>query len=157
MSNTPAKRGNGSWPPFEPGHQLSRKHGAYAELTLGRRADELAESIRVAMEGDGLYQPSFEFAIKGLALAKARLEAAATAEQPSARLESDMRGWANTLLKYADALGLTPTARARLGLDVAQTRRALGLVEMAEAAARHRAAQAAADAPHDPEVEGGSP
>jgi hypothetical protein len=48
------------------------------------------------------------------------------------RPAQDARGWSNTVLKFLGALGLTPTARARLGLDIAATRRQLSVIDYFE-------------------------
>jgi hypothetical protein len=45
------------------------------------------------------------------------------------RLREDLRGWVNSASRLLDALGMTPTARARLGLDVARTEDTLAGIE----------------------------
>lgn len=50
------------------------------------------------------------------------------------RLRSDARAWQRLALQLASELGLTQAGRARLQLDVAQTRRTLSLVELHEQA-----------------------
>ena len=66
-------------------------------------------------------------------------EAVARAEEDGdleklARLRHDLRSWVSVSLRLLDALGLTPLAHARLGLDTAMTRRALTAVELHAAA-----------------------
>lgn len=106
--------------PWEQGNRFTLRHGAYSTVALGARVDELANEIRPFVRA---YQPEDELAVKALALALARIEAAAgalAAAEPGdlARLEQDMRGWTNTKLKLLTELGLTPLARRRLGLAV---------------------------------------
>lgn len=134
----------GQRPPFAPGNEagletrfrlgndLTVTHGAYAApLKLFAEATaELADELRPHLLA---YHPSDEVTLQLLALALRRLrlaEAALDSAAPDqlARLEQDMRGWANTSGKLADKLGLNTTARGRLGLDVAQTRRAISMV-----------------------------
>ena len=63
-------------------------------------------------------------------------------DETVARLRADLRGWVNSAVRLLDALGMTPTARARLGLDVAMTRRALTVMELhAQAALEAEAAE----------------
>ena len=108
----------GQRPPFELGHALRLTHGAYADVRLGERVAELADEVRPLVPG---YSEADEVAVRILCLALARLEASSAALQGAstdelARLRSDERGWANTVRRYLNDLGLTPTARARLGL-----------------------------------------
>jgi hypothetical protein len=49
--------------------------------------------------------------------------------QDPAKLRSDALGWANAARRLLNDLGLTPTSRARLGLNVARTRRGAALEE----------------------------
>jgi hypothetical protein len=46
-------------------------------------------------------------------------------------LREDLRGWIRLAAQLAESLGLSPQSRSRLGLNVAMTRRALG-VELVE-------------------------
>lgn len=115
---TPARRY--TWPPFEEGNQAAVRHGAYATVALGPRVDELAELLRESVPA---YSPSDEVAVRLLGLALARLEAAGTAIEGAtpgdlARLRADERGWVNTARRLLGDLGMTPTSRARLGLDL---------------------------------------
>jgi hypothetical protein len=112
--------------PFEPGNEVAVKHGARAELRLAPRAVELADGLRTivpaASEAD-------EPTIAVLALVLARIEAANTwldehglfrdgKGNPQPVL-STLSTWENTASRLLDRLGCTPTARARLGLDLA--------------------------------------
>lgn len=38
------------------------------------------------------------------------------------RLREDLRGWISVAARFADALGLTPTSRAKLGLDLTRAK-----------------------------------
>jgi hypothetical protein len=114
---------------FQPGHELSLRHGAYSTVKLGPRVDELADLVR--QDVGSLYRPSDEIMIRLLALVLARIEAAARALETAdgdslQRLAADARGWVNTARRIANDLGLSPTARGKLGLDVALARRAAG-------------------------------
>jgi hypothetical protein len=125
----------GQRPPFQPGHEISVKHGAYADVKLGPRVEELAETVRVLV--GPLYRESDELAVRLLAMCLARIEAAEAAlaeAEPGdlARLQADMRGWTNTSRRLLNDLGLTPAARARLGLDVARTRHVASLSSLPE-------------------------
>ena len=55
----------GQRPPFEPGHALSTRHGAYAVLTLRDRAGEVAESLRAIVPA---FSPADEPAVRLLAV-----------------------------------------------------------------------------------------
>src|SRR5438093_563430 len=64
-----------SWKQFEPGHELSMRHGAYSSaLRLAPRTQEIAESLRDAI-GEG-YDEKFAPAIEVGSLALARVERA---------------------------------------------------------------------------------
>jgi len=121
---------------FQPGHELSTKHGAYAVVGLQDEAREVAERIREVVP---VVSPADEVAIEGLAVVTVRIRRAAaaiqqvdeTADTPLLayvgetgqtldRLRADLRRWLALSLRFADALGLTPTSRARLGLDLAR-------------------------------------
>ena len=124
---------------FEPGNELRRKHGAYAgPLGLSRDPDygalveDLRDRLPVCAEAD-------ELAVQLLGLTTVRIRRAAAAldevdrrarseltpyvVEDAAKLErlrQDLRGWVNSALRLADALAMTPTARARLGVDLAR-------------------------------------
>jgi hypothetical protein len=111
----------GQRPPFEPGNALGVRHGAYAIVRLGDRTAELADQLRQLVPA---YMPADDVAVQLLALALARAEAAATALEGAkpgdlARLEQDLRGWVTKATSLADKLGMTPTSRSRLRLDLA--------------------------------------
>jgi len=109
-----------SWPPFQPGHTLSTRHGGYALVALRGRAEELAAGIREVM--GTTYEPRFDVAVSGAALVLARIEAAfaalEAAENPDElkSLDTRCRQWMSQLLSWLAALGLTPQSAASLGL-----------------------------------------
>jgi hypothetical protein len=125
---------------FQPGHELSLRHGAYATVRLGPRVDELVALIRPDVP---MVRPADELTIRLLAVTLVRLECAIAALEKApagemARLEADARGWVNRATSLSDKLGLNPTARARLGVDVANARRAVTLTELAAEAEEER-------------------
>lgn len=106
---------------FQPGHELSIRHGAYAVVRLGERTAELAAQLQELVPA---YWPADSVAVQLLALTLARAEAAVAALESAkpgehARLESDLRGWVNRSAQLVNALGMTPTSRSRLRLDLA--------------------------------------
>jgi hypothetical protein len=136
----PFEPGNELGRRFEPGHELSTRHGAYSQLKLGPRVDELVELIRPDVP---MLRPADELTVRLLAVTLARLERALGAleeAEPGSmeKLESDARGWVNRAAQLADKLGLNPTSRARLGVDVATARRTVTLTELAEEAEEER-------------------
>lgn len=125
----------GEWLPAFPGQRppFEVRHGAYSKLQLGSRTSEIADELREDVVG---YRPADEVVLRLLALCLARLEAAMTALEEAApaeleRLRLDARGWVNSARRLANDLGMTPTARARLGLDVARARQAVTLTSLA--------------------------
>jgi hypothetical protein len=120
---------------FAKGNAIGVRHGAYSRLALAPRATEHADTIRslvpAAADGD-------DYAIAGLALIAARLEAASVAlerldgddplgqyrDEVGERIRLDARAWLRVGLRYIEALGLTPSTRARLGIEVAQAQAA---------------------------------
>jgi hypothetical protein len=116
-----------SHPPFEPGNQVAATHGAYSIIRLEPRADQIAADLREIVPARS---ESDEPTIRLLALSLAQIEAATlyVAErglvdrkgrpQPILRHLSTVT---NTAARLCDRLGLTPTSRAQLGLDLART------------------------------------
>jgi hypothetical protein len=140
---------------------LAVTHGAYASsLRLSGRADELAAELR---EVAPVCTPADEVTVRLLATTLVRVERATAAldqldqtaegrelspyvvEEAAKlqRLREDLRGWISMARRLAADLGMTPSARAKLGLDVALTRRALTLADLHAAAA----AEVGADGP----------
>lgn len=134
----------GQRPPFERGHDLSVRHEAYSRLRLQPRAetlrDELAGLVPFGCEADlplldlvSFTLAQVERAALVLALEQERLmravDAGEDAPQRLDRLAADSRAWVKTAARLLDALGLSPTSRARLGVDVANVRRSMSLIE----------------------------
>ncbi len=100
------------WEPFQPGHTLSVRHGAYATLALKPRAEEIATRLREAM-GDA-FEDKFTAAIEAGALAGARVEAALghlldeTNVEELKTLDANARSWLRLYLDTLERLGLTP-------------------------------------------------
>jgi hypothetical protein len=113
------------------GNQLARKHGGYSLLGIGDRATRIADEIRETMPARA---DADEPVLLLLATTLARIERAnaaliATDDTSSRqRLSDDLRSWINTARRLANDLGLTPTSRARLGLDIAATQRSLSVL-----------------------------
>jgi hypothetical protein len=118
-------------------------HAAYSTLKLAPRAEQLATELRHVVP---VYTAADEPTVRLLAVTLARIERATAAldeldeqtgdrsalgpyliaEAPKLqRLREDLRGWINTARRLAGDLGLNPTSRAKLGLDIARTEDAL--------------------------------
>jgi hypothetical protein len=139
---------------FSEGNDIATRHGAYSSsLKLVPRAHELADEIRATLPG--VFGPADEIAIGLLATALCRIELAVAAieqiddkaatplspylaesRDALGRLRADLRGWISQAMKIAAELGMTPSSRARLGLDVAMTRKTLNVIELHEQARR---------------------
>jgi hypothetical protein len=159
----PVPSGNGSRPPFERGNQAALQHGGYALLGIGDRATEIAADVRPTLPA---YAAADEPVLLLLATTLARIERANAAIElvdenstsalseylggdektlapDLSRLRQDLRAWIGLARRLANDLGLTPTSRARLGLDIASAQRAFSIVEY------HRAREAAGLPPYD--------
>jgi hypothetical protein len=139
-----------SWPPFENGNQAALRHGGYSLLGIGDRATEIADEIRPTLP---VASVADEPVLLLLATTLARIERANEAievvdenstsalseylagDEPTlapdlSRLRQDLRAWIGLARRLASDLGLTPTSRARLGLDIVAAQRiGSGLVE----------------------------
>ena len=108
---------------FEPGHELSIRHGARAVLHLRPRANELAEVIRDAL--GRTYDVRFELAIAAAAASAAQYERAMDAllgaDDPEqfVSLERYAASWARILFTALSSMGLTPLSASKLGLNLA--------------------------------------
>ena len=131
------------------GNQLALKHGGDAVLRLTPRSVEIADGLREIVPASS---PSDEPTIRLLALVLARIETANEwlAENgifrnrrgdPQPVLKA-LSTWENTAARLADRLGLTPTSRAALGLDLARAHEA-GIESLLEHGRRVRAEHAA--------------
>jgi hypothetical protein len=100
------------------------RHGSYAVVALQPRAAEIADELRPLVPA---YSTSDEIAVSLLAMALARLERAeealaGAAPGDAARLRQDALGWANAARRLLNDLGMTPSARAKLGLNLTRAR-----------------------------------
>lgn len=110
--------------PAGPNNQRAVSHGSYAFLTLGPRAQAIAEGLRDVVPA---YTDADAPAVQTLGLVLAQLERAAAAldgasRRDLSRLSQDARGWAGTATKLFTELALTPGSRARLGVDLTRLR-----------------------------------
>jgi hypothetical protein len=117
-------------PPFGRGNTAAVRHGAQATLALQPRAAEIADDLRLIVPA---VSDADEPAIRVLALLLARLEAANAWLAERETIFANKRGevwpvlklvgsWENSATRLFDQLGLTPTARARLGVDLSRLR-----------------------------------
>jgi hypothetical protein len=113
---------------FEKGNDVALVHGARSVVALEPRANEIADEIRELVPA---VSPSDEPSIRLLALALAQVEAATIwlAEEGIVDERGQPRGllrhlgtMLNTAARIADRLGMTPTSRAQLGLDLTRAR-----------------------------------
>lgn len=133
---------DGQRPPFKPGNELRKTHGAYA-MQISEPVEEKVAAIRTMCPA---YSISDEYTIRLLAITLTRIERGqmaldevdALADRNGSgalsaylgagvkldTLRSDVRSWVNSAGKLLDALGLSTTSRAKLHLDVALAQRA---------------------------------
>lgn len=122
-------------PAFKPGHWVSTFHGAYSSRLVEPMAKEIEEgALQVAADNPEfawLAEPAFRPALGSWATAQARIERLRVWLDEHGDLddEGNVRGAANFLvrvegqaLKFAQELGLTPAAAARLQRDASQAR-----------------------------------
>jgi hypothetical protein len=127
---------------FENGNTYTVTHGSYAKLALTPRAQQIAEWLRSV--GPHL-RPIDEPALQVLGLTIAQLERAAAVLEEAGQaidrgedvdawlgriekrgsLSKDARDWSSSARRMLESLGLTPTGRAALGLDLALGAKAL--------------------------------
>jgi hypothetical protein len=117
---------------FEKGNGHALIHGARSVVALEPRAAEIADEVRGLVPASS---PSDEPSIRLLALALAQVEAATVwlaengivDETGNARnLLKHLGTMMNTAARIAANVGMTPTSRAALGVDVARTHDVLG-------------------------------
>lgn len=118
-----------SWPPFQPGHTLTMRHGAYSPRRVDPLATTLVEAVMEATPylGEASYAP----ALWAWARAEARVQLLTEWLDDHGLLDDDgrPRGAADLLVRCerlaAESrarLGLDPLSRARLGRDVTAAR-----------------------------------
>lgn len=117
--------------PAGPGNTRSVTHGAHSELLIAPRAAEIRNRLRELVPA---YTPSDDPAVTLLALQLARVERIEAHLDEHGLLDPDgeprhvNKLWSactNSAARLCDQLGLTPTSRARLGLDLSRTGAAL--------------------------------
>lgn len=120
-----------SWPPFEPGNEVSLRHGIYSPRRVEPRAQELVEQV-LADPGTAYLQASrWRAAVWAWARAETRVEllteyladqvgGAGLDEEGnvSAALRA-LAKWESIALNHRARLGLDPLSAARLGRDTA--------------------------------------
>lgn len=140
--SVPVWRGDGQ--PFPAGHTLSVLHGIYSDRVRAPIEEKFADVLRRSMK-DGLgsaYSPELdEHAIRRAARAlttvemvEARIEEHGY-DSISDKLAEHYKTATNQVKKWLTELGLTPAARAKLGVDVAKQ---YDLVEALEHRRRQR-------------------
>ena len=121
-------RGAANLVPFEPGNGAALTHGAYSPLRLAPRAEEIASELRALVPASSA---SDEPTVRLLALALAQVEAATLyvaergvvdAKGQPAPILRHLGTMMNTAARLCDRLGLTPTSRAQLGLDLSRAK-----------------------------------
>jgi hypothetical protein len=129
---------------FEPGNQLSRRHGGYSLAGISQRASVIADQVRETLPA---YSVADEPVLLLLSTTLARIERGTQAiehvdanssplgaylgaggDEPTLaanlqRLREDLRAWIGLARRLANDLGMTPTSRAKLGLDIVAAQR----------------------------------
>jgi hypothetical protein len=139
---------------FDAGNAVSATHGAYvAAARLGPRQQELADLIRPHLP---IRSEAFEATLLSWATVLTRIEISTEAletfeEEAQAkgarlgvsfytgapgealgRLRADLRSWLTLSLRYAEALGCTPSAQAKLLRDAGLGRAAAATASLRE-------------------------
>ncbi len=127
-----------SWPPFQPGHTLSRIHGALSERDIVPQAEAIAAAVlEEAQCPDHLRSPAFRASLAGWARAEAvssllfdylatlEVEAMLTLRQQATRAPVDLwRAAEAHAANLRSKLGLDPVSYARIAKDLGITSRA---------------------------------
>lgn len=132
----------GQRPPFQPGHELSMKHGADSP----RRVDPVAQALAVELLADEalayLRAPRFAAAVQAWAKSEAKvalisewvdqmpIEMAANSKAGSTSPLELLRRWETNAQGHRSRLGLDPVSAAKLGKDVSQGRQADAATEL---------------------------
>jgi hypothetical protein len=126
----------GQRPPFQPGHELSMKHGAGSPRKRDPIAQALAAELLLDESVAYLRAPRYAAAVQAWAVAEAKcalisnwvdsmpIEKAAESKQGQTSALELLRKWETTAQNHRSRLGLDPMSAAKLGKDVAQTRQA---------------------------------
>lgn len=147
----------GQRPPFQPGHELSMKHGAGSPRKRDPIAQALATELLLDESVAYLKAPRFAAAVQAWAVAEAKcalisnwvdsmpIEVAAESKQGQTSALELLRKWETTAQTHRTRLGLDPVSAAKLGKDVSQGRQAdaaTALTRMRSEAEARRAAEA---------------
>ena len=125
---------------FQPGHTLTLRHGAYSTVKLSQAASQLLPWLReiapAASDADEPVLAQLAIAMVRSSFADAALAQVeeAAAEQPLSayigdrrealqRLRQDARAWTAQVARFGEMLGMTPRARAALGLQLRELQR----------------------------------
>lgn len=138
-SGVPARRY--SWPPFETGNEVSKRHGFFASPTL--REEDRAELedierllwsvIPAATERDGPTIAACAELVWRLRRGYADLhEHGLLRDGTPAAVLRHIETAERTFLRFAVQLGLTPRSRAELGLDLVQAKGAAAAAYLTE-------------------------
>jgi len=127
----PQKQAPSPHPPFAIGNTVAVLHGAYSTIRLAPRAEAIADELREIVPARS---DSDEPTVRLLAITLAQVEAATLYVAETGIVDSKgtpapilrhMGTMLNTAARLCDRLGLTPTSRASLGLDLVRTEDAL--------------------------------
>ena len=135
-----------SWPPFQPGHTLSLKHGADSDRAIAARAEEIHGALLDA--APYLDEPRFLPAVSRYLQAAARetllhqhIVETSEAKGPAAvssRLWEQATAAARLSSKLGSDLGLDPIGHARIrALSVGAEATQAGLSELQDRGRRH--------------------
>jgi len=115
-----------SWPPFQPGNALSRKHGLYSRFQMLEGKEEIGEIAHVLRGLLPLYASAFEVGIQLLSARLWRLrrayefiEKTPEGEIPPKFLES-LNALENLVNRSIARLGLDPVSAAELGVSLSR-------------------------------------
>jgi len=129
---------------FQPGNTLSVKHGAYVSPIRFKK--EIEEVARILINYVPTYREADSSIVQQLALAlvqtarlQQKLEDAEGNLELYYKFSNLLLRWSTGASKRLDAVGMTPTSRARLGVDVAAVVRAGTLNDLHADAAREEA------------------
>ncbi len=134
-----------SWPPFQPGHQLSRTHGAYSVNAIAERAKEVHLALLEVAPwlNEERYAPTVHRYLMAAAREALADKALTESARFSPRLAEAATAAARLAWSMADALGLTPGGHARLKVLVAEATSAeTSIADLAERGRAIREARA---------------
>lgn len=115
-----------SWPPFQPGHELSLKHGAYSEKAIAEKAEQV--HLELLDQAPWLAEERYAPALLRYLQATAREQLAHNALMGAAKLSPRLLECATAAARlawqFSDELGLTPAGHQRLKCLVADAAQA---------------------------------